>query len=117
MDDIKVTHNNLPEAVGVIYQELVNTKKELEGVKSLFDQVVKRLDSYATAPRLNEEDPDQLFTIEEAAEFCRVKRNAIHVWKRSGKIPYIKIGGRPYFKKADLLTYNKVDIKKPKGLR
>lgn len=115
MDEIKVNHNNLPEAVGVIYKELVNTKNELSEVKRLFAEVSEKLENYSYAPVV--EDPDKLFTIKEAAEFLRVKENAIHVWKREGKIPYIMAGGsKPLFRKEDLLNYNRIEIKKPKGL-
>lgn len=116
MEAIHVNHSNLPEAVSIIYKELISAKKEIETFKTLVSDLSKKFENYSVAPKINEE-ADQLLTIQEAAEFCRVQPNAIYVWMRSGKIPYIKVGSKTLFNRSDLLNYNRVDVKRPKGLR
>ena len=45
---------------------------------------------------------EQLWTIEDVAEFCRVKPSVIKHWVYSRSIPYIKIGKRILFDEDDL---------------
>lgn len=105
----EINHNNLPEAVEAIYKELLDTRK-------LLGEVMQKLDSYSSAPPLPE-DIDELLTISEVCEYLKVKPNTIHRWKRNMSIPYQKIGTKTYFKKSDVVNYNKIETKKPKGLR
>lgn len=109
MDEITVNHNNLPEAVSAIYKELVDTRK-------LLNEVMEKLEGYTSAPQLPD-NLDDLLTISEACDYLKVKQNTIHRWKRNKTIPYQKIGTRTYFKKSDLDSYNKIEVKKPKALR
>ncbi|WP_282638065.1 helix-turn-helix domain-containing protein [Sphingobacterium thalpophilum] len=109
MDQITVNHNNLPEAVQAIYKELVDTR-------NLLYEVMQKLDKYSSAPQLPD-NFDDLLTIPEACAFLKVTQNTLHRWKRNRTIPYQKIGTRTYFKKSDLEQYNKIEVKKPKGLK
>lgn len=109
MNELVVNHNNLPEAVEAIYKELVDTRK-------LLGEVIQKLEGYNSAPQIPD-DFDALLTIPEACIYLKVQPNTIHRWKRNKSIPYQKIGTRTYFKKSDLDNYNKIEVKKPKGLK
>ena len=45
---------------------------------------------------------EQLWTIEDVAEFCRVKPSVIKHWVYTRSIPFIKIGKQILFDKEDL---------------
>ena len=45
---------------------------------------------------------DSLLTIEEVAEYLRVKKRTIYEWVKSGKIPAIKAVGQWRFKKEKI---------------
>ncbi|MBD1434844.1 helix-turn-helix domain-containing protein [Sphingobacterium sp. DN00404] len=63
------------------------------------------------------ENKDELMTVAEAALFLKVSINTVRKWARESKIPHSKIGTWNYFKKSDLENYNRIEIKKPRGLR
>ena len=42
------------------------------------------------------------YTIGEVAEVFRVHKNTIINWKKSGKLPYVKVGRRVLFKESDV---------------
>ncbi|MBG8554948.1 helix-turn-helix domain-containing protein [Hymenobacter guriensis] len=46
----------------------------------------------------------ELLTVRDAATLLDVCPATIHDWKRRGILPYHKIGGRTYLKRADLLN-------------
>lgn len=100
------TFDQVPGALGLILEKLDKVEAELAELKA----------AYQSAPPLPD-DIDRLLTIAEACEMLKVKPNSIHRWKREGKIPYRKVGTKTFFKKSDLENYNKIEVKKPKGLR
>ena len=36
--------------------------------------------------------PDRLWTIDDVAEFCRVKPSVVRYWTRTGQIPHMRLG-------------------------
>lgn len=61
-------------------------------------QVQPTLPSGAAAPA------DELLTVQQAAQLLDVSVATIHEHKRTGKLPYTKLGGRTYLKRSDLLS-------------
>ena len=100
-----ITFDTLPAAVEVILKTVKRLEAEIISIK-------ERLE----VPSENKNN-DELLTFEEALSILKIKKNTLHRWKRNGTIPYRKIGTKNYFKKSDLEEYNKIEIKKPKGLR
>lgn len=45
---------------------------------------------------------EKVYTIKEVAEIFRVHNNTIINWKKSGKLPYVKVGRRVLFKESDV---------------
>lgn len=45
---------------------------------------------------------EKVYTIKEVAEVFRVHKNTINNWKKSGKLPYVKVGRRVLFKESDV---------------
>jgi excisionase family DNA binding protein len=60
----------------------------------------------------SKEDADQLFTIEEAAEFLHLAKATIYSKVSKGELPVMKQGKRLYFSKTELLDYLKKGRKK-----
>jgi len=57
---------------------------------------------------------DELLTVQQAAILLDVSVATIHEHKRTGKLPYQKLGGRAYLKRSDLLnagTYEQRSVK------
>ena len=78
-------------------------------VAALLDQVEARV-SYLLEQRFplhsttEKSTPEvELLTVREAAQLLDVCQQTIHDWKRRGMLPYHKLGGRTYIKRADLL--------------
>jgi len=65
-------------------------------------------------PTLAEE---QLLTVKEAAALLDVGVHTVHEWKRKGLLPFVKMGGRTYFKRAALLASLQEQQRSPKGQR
>ncbi|MBG8552575.1 helix-turn-helix domain-containing protein [Hymenobacter guriensis] len=59
--------------------------------------------------------PEELLTIRQAAQLLDVCPQTLHEWKRKGLLPYQKLGGRTYLKKADVLAAPKCQQRTPKG--
>lgn len=53
--------------------------------------------------------PELFLTVEEAAEFLRVKTSTIYSWVSQGKIPHSKVGSRVLFDKNALVEFVKTD--------
>lgn len=100
-----ITFDTLPAAVELILKTVKRLEAEIISIK-------ERLEASSE----NKND-DELLTFDEAIAFFKVTANTLHRWKRNGTIPYRKIGTKNYFKRSDLEEYNKIEIKKPKGLR
>jgi excisionase family DNA binding protein len=48
-------------------------------------------------------ETSDLLTVQQAAELLDVGVHTIHCWKKAGRLPYLKMGSRTYFKRAALL--------------
>ena len=70
------------------------------------------LGSLATAP-----ESEELLTVKEAAALLDVGVHTVHEWKRKGLLPFVKMGGRTYFKRAALLSSLHEQQRSPKGRR
>ncbi len=44
-----------------------------------------------------------LLTVEEACAMLSVTRVTLHTWKKSGRLPYHRIGHRVYFKEEEIM--------------
>jgi excisionase family DNA binding protein len=66
-----------------------------------------------TAPATTE--PEELLTVKQAAELLDVSTHTIHDWKRQGRLPFSKMGGRTYIKRAALLASLQEQQRSPKG--
>jgi len=63
---------------------------------------------------------DELLTVQQAAALLDVSVATIHEHKRTGKLPYQKLGGRTYLKRSDLLSagsheHRSTKTSRPKG--
>lgn len=62
---------------------------------------------------VKEHDPEELLTFEQTREIFHVSRPTLHRWKREGKIPFERMGGRIYFKRGAVMAAMKsVNLKK-----
>jgi|SRR5690606_21362036 len=102
----EITFEQVPHVLGLILSKMEGIEDELKGLK----------EKYQSAPVLPS-DHDELLTFDEAVKFLKITSSTLHKWKRDGIIPYRQIGTKKYYKKSDLEEYNKVEIKKPRGLR
>src|SRR5690606_3624821 len=100
-----ITFDTLPAVVEVIIKTLKRLEAEIIDIK-------ERLEASSE----NKND-DELLTQPETIALLKDTANTLHRWKRNGIIPYRKIGTKIYFKRSDLEEYNKIEIKKPRGLR
>ena len=48
-------------------------------------------------------DEKQLMTVSEAAQFLRLQPTTIRAWLLRRKLTYLKVGGRVFIRKSDLL--------------
>lgn len=103
---MSITFEQIPEVLTQILDKITDLEQAFGKIQA----------NYEGAPLLPE-NINELLTFTEALLFLKVTRSTLHRWKREGNIPYNKIGTKTYFKKSDLESYNKVQIKKPKGLR
>ncbi|WP_375438142.1 helix-turn-helix domain-containing protein [uncultured Hymenobacter sp.] len=60
-------------------------------------------------------EAEELLTIKQAATLLDVCPQTVHEWKRRGLLPYHKMGGRTYLKKADVLAALKGQQRTLKG--
>lgn len=81
---------------GVAYTQL------LEDMRAMIRHELN-LTQAATAP-VPASETEELLTIKQAAALLDVCPQTVHDWKRRGLVPYHKMGGRTYLKKADVLT-------------
>ena len=75
-------------------------------LRELVDDVKR---SMSAPPQLAQES-GQFLSVDEAAEFLRVKPSTIYSWVSQGKIPHSKVGSRVLFEKSALVQFvNKED--------
>ncbi len=91
----ELSFDKLPEAVAQL-------KAQVEEIKNLL----------ITKSNSNESDPEQLFTVDECADFLRLSKQTIYKHVSGGKLPVLKRSKRNYFLKSDLIEYLKSGRKK-----
>lgn len=57
------------------------------------------------------EAPEPLIQIDEVCQIFNISKPTVHEWKRSGKIPFYRVGRRIYFKRSEIM-YALQDVKK-----
>ncbi|QDA60263.1 helix-turn-helix domain-containing protein [Hymenobacter jejuensis] len=97
---------------------IVTTPDQLEAVvlDKLWPRILFELNKRAEAPA-STADTETLLTIREAAKLLDVCQQTVHDWKRRGVLPYHKMGGRTYLKRADLLNALKAHQRTEKPAR
>lgn len=91
-----LTFEKLPEAVTML-------TKEVSELKRLF------VEKQAQTPT---DQPEQLFTIQEAAEFLSLSVPTMYAKVSRGELPVMKRSKRLYFSRTELLAYLKGGRKK-----
>lgn len=89
--------------VNIKTQRLIDvTVADLE---TLIERAVKKyLDS---APSQEQEQPDELLTVEQAADFLSLHKTTIYGLVSKGELPHMKRSKRVYFSKHELMEYLK----------
>lgn len=82
----QVTHDNLPTAVGRVFNEVCLIRTELEELKKSFE------------PKL----PTELLTRDEVKNIFKCDLSTIHNWCKKGKLKPHGIGNRVYFKRSEI---------------
>jgi hypothetical protein len=85
---IEINHNNLPEAVSELFNELSSIKNLLLNQN-------------------NQPETDQLLTIQQTGEFIKLTPATIYGLVSKNSIPYSKKGKRLYFSKQELINWIK----------
>lgn len=93
MEKQEITFDSLPKAMASLFEEV-------KQIKSLI------LDTST------KEAGDQLFSIQETAEFLHVKRQTLYSYVSKGIIPHHKRAGRLYFSKSELIEWIKAGNKR-----
>ena len=91
-----LTFDKLPEAVAMLTKEVSELKRLL-------------IEKQEQAPT---DQPEQLLTIQQAAEFLSLTVPTIYSKVSKGELPVMKRGKRLYFSRAELLEYVKAGRKK-----
>jgi len=86
-----LSFENLPKAVNQLSEKL--------------DRLEKLLSEKQELPQV--ETPDQLFTIQEAAEFLNLSVPTLYSKVSRGELPFMKRSKRLYFSRIELLDYLK----------
>jgi len=80
---------------GVAYQQLLDDLRAL---------IRHEMTTAQPSPPPTSPNTDELLTVQQAAALLDVSVATVHEHKRRGLLPYTKIGGRAYIKRADLLA-------------
>jgi excisionase family DNA binding protein len=62
------------------------------------------MQSAPTAVAAQQPASDDLLTIKDAAAMLGISVATVHEHKRTGRLPYTKLGGRAYIKRSDVLA-------------
>lgn len=82
---------------GIAYQQL------LDDMRAMIRHEMAQTQPVASATQ-QQQPADELLTVQQAAYLLDVSVATIHEHKRTGKLPYQKLGGRTYLKRSDLLN-------------
>jgi excisionase family DNA binding protein len=55
--------------------------------------------------RSHAEYSERLLTVEELADWLRLKPSTVYAWAASGKLPSVRIGNRLRFQRSDVLRW------------
>lgn len=88
-------------------ENLVFTQLSVSEIRKMFRQEIESY--FSNRPKQNESDskPDELLTIQQAAEFLHLSPFTIYGLVSRSEIPSMKRGKRLYFSKDELLTWVK----------
>ena len=75
-------------------EELVRAIKD--GIKEVLHE--------APTNSQNQENEEQLLSIEDVQEIFNVSKVTIHKWKKQGLIPYYKLNRKVYFKRSEVIN-------------
>ncbi len=94
-------------------ENVVFTNLSIPEIRQLFRQ---ELETYFEANKQPEqaptEQPEQLLTIQQAAEFLSLAVPTIYSKVSKGELPFMKRGKRLYFSRTELMEYVKAGRKK-----
>src|SRR5437016_426741 len=110
----------LPESIERIAQKAEASAAELARVAivlghELFNDLVEEVKLSIQAIARNDSEPQvnissnqgQFLSLEEAAEFLRLKPSTLYSWVSNDKIPYSKVGSRILFEREALIEFVK----------
>jgi excisionase family DNA binding protein len=87
MDDkVKVTFDNMPQAMAKVCVEVSQIKNQLEELQCNFEP----------------KTPTEYLTRKEVADFLKADLSTIHNWTVKGKLKAYGIGNRVYYKRAEV---------------
>ena len=74
----------------------------LDEFKQTISECVKQELSQAKSD-IKAEEENELMTSEKVAELFKVSKVTLHQWKKEGRIPFLKMNSRVYFKKNEIM--------------
>ena len=81
-------------------------------ISDVADEVVKKIELRNIKPQQKSEQPEQLLTVQEAAQFLNLTVPTIYSKVSKGELPVMKRSKRLYFSQNELMDYVKVVRKK-----
>lgn len=94
--------NKVPNYLQIIFNRLLELEED-----------VKELRAQRVAACVAPKEENQLFTVDEAAEFLSVSRTTIYQLKAHDRIPFMQKGKRLYFTKENLMKWLEEDSHYP----
>jgi excisionase family DNA binding protein len=91
--------------------QLILTSFTLAEFKNIVSECVQAEIQRTASPAVSDSEDEALITIEQAIALFNVSRMTILKWRRKGLIPYYRMARRVYFKKSELLTAMKGNVK------
>jgi hypothetical protein len=82
----QITHNNMPSAVGHVWDEVTFIRKQLDEIKSA----------------LKPTNFDEYLTRKEVANILKCDESTIHNWSVKGKLTKYCLGNRTYYKRSEV---------------
>lgn len=49
-------------------------------------------------------DPNELLTIQQVVDLLQISKVSLHSWKRDGRLPFLRMGRRVYFKRGEVMA-------------
>ena len=91
---------------------VLSTRNIDDFVSDVANEVVKRMELWNNNPQHPTDQPEQLLTVPEAADFLHLKVASIYLKVSRGELPFMKRSKRLYFSSTELLEYIKEGRKK-----